>query len=605
MIPLVLDWETFYDKDYSLRKMAMWDYIRDPRFKAHGVVVKLGDDDWEWWTDQLKDRLMALPWCDIQLICHNTKFDAAINNWIYQLPAPAQYCDTLALANAVFPFKDHDLDTVAALCSIDVAAKGSRLADMKGVLHPTSEQLAALGEYAIDDGKKTEGVYNRLAPLLPDEQHQIIHLITRMYAEPQCELDIPLLENALKDAETERNKLLSSVPYTKSQLSSNDKFVEILKSLGLEIPMKDMPPSKKFPEGRTIPAVAKNDLGFIQLEQAHPEHIDLFEARKSVKSTQAISRAETMLRVAHSGNGTMPMPYNYYAAHTGRPGGTDKLNVANFKRGSDLRKSIKAPKGMRIIVADSSQIEARGNSWLAGENTLTDAFHRGEDIYSQFASDIYNRPIDRKNNPDDFLPGFVGKVCILGLGYNMGPPKFRYTLAIGAMGGPRINITLAEAQDIVYNKYRGRFTRIVDQWSIFQNMLPLMWEGTTETKYGPLTFAKNCIILPNGMTLSYPNLHHDINGDWHYAANRKIYGGKMVENAIQALAWIIVSNQALEIDKEIRVIGWTYDEIIALAPENEADAALKFMIDTMSTPKDWYSDLPLAAEGGHDVCYSK
>ena len=86
----------------------------------------------------------------------------------------------------------------------------------------------------------------------------------------------------------------------------------------------------------------------------------------------------------------------YYAAHTGRWGGDDKINLQNLpsrgKNGKKLKKSIVAPKGYTIIDADSSQIEARVLAWLASQEDLVESFSAGEDVYVKMASKIYNKP---------------------------------------------------------------------------------------------------------------------------------------------------------------------------------------------------------------------
>ena len=120
----------------------------------------------------------------------------------------------------------------------------------------------------------------------------------------------------------------------------------------------------------------------------------------------------------------MPVPLRYYAVHTGRWGGDDKLNLQNLPRKSLLKDSIIAPKGYVLIDADSSQIEARIVAWLSGQQDLVDAFERKEDVYKIMASSIYVKAQEEINKDERF----VGKTTILGCGYGMGSKKFQAQL---------------------------------------------------------------------------------------------------------------------------------------------------------------------------------
>ena len=82
-------------------------------------------------------------------------------------------------------------------------------------------------------------------------------------------------------------------------------------------------------------------------------------------------------------------------------------------------------------------------------------------------------------------------------------------------------------------------------------------------------------------------------------------GPFIVHNCVQALARCIIADQMLEISKKYRIVTMSHDEIVVVCPERQAQKCLDYMIETMSTPPDWASGLPLAAEGGFDTMYSK
>ena len=285
----------------------------------------------------------------------------------------------------------------------------------------------------------------------------------------------------------------------------------------------------------------------------------------------------------------------------------------------ELRKSIVAPPGHVIMVCDSAQIEARTLAWLAGQEDLVEAFAQEEDVYSTMASHIYGTPINKKDNPNE---RFVGKVCILGSGYGMGAPKFQTTLALGSMGPPvKLSMELCRA---TINTYRKVNYMIPLLWKEAESVLANMVAGK-EGEWGVLSYDPESIWLPNGMGLHYPELKVIWDTDknrrsgYTYLANghpKKIYGGLIVENCVQALARIIVGVQMLETQKyfnslklkkgEIaRITSMSHDEIISVVPTRLAEKIKVKQIEIMRVPPAWAEGLPLNAEAGYAVNYSK
>ena len=94
---ITVDFETYYDKDFSLRKMTTEAYIRDPRFEVIGVGVKVNNGDTEWASgteEELKRYLHTFNWANSILLAHNTLFDGAILGWRFDVH-PRVYTDTL------------------------------------------------------------------------------------------------------------------------------------------------------------------------------------------------------------------------------------------------------------------------------------------------------------------------------------------------------------------------------------------------------------------------------------------------------------------------------------------------------------------------------
>lgn len=201
--------------------------------------------------------------------------------------------------------------------------------------------------------------------------------------------------------------------------------------------------------------------------------------------------------------------------------------------------------------------------------------------------------------------------CVLGLGFQMGAPKFQITLAKGALGGPPVFFESNECYRIV-NAYRAMNHKIRDGWALCSKIIEDMAAGRTGS-HKCINWEANTIWLPNGMALKYPDLRVAVNEEngwqeWSYRSGdmrKKIYGGLLCENLVQALARIIVMHQTLKVNKKYRVVMSTHDEASALPRTRSANACIKYMEKCMRTPPDWCSDIPLNSEGGFDVNYSK
>ena len=125
-----------------------------------------------------------------------------------------------------------------------------------------------------------------------------------------------------------------------------------------------------------------------------------------------------------------------------------------------------------------------------------------------------------------------------------------------------------------------------------------------------LFFNDKKIGLPNRLSLVYRNLRYEKQGlVYDSRSSERTWGGRITENVVQALARIVITDAMLRIerDRELRasVVLTVHDEIIALAPKNNADATMARVIEHMCTAPEWAPELPLDAEGGYDERYSK
>lgn len=612
---VTIDFETYYDRDYSLSKMTTEAYVRDPRFEVIGVAIKVNGYPTDWYAGSDPGRfLRQLDYRDKAILCHNTAFDGAILSWHYGI-RPKLWLDTLSMARPL-----HNITVGGSLKALaehyGLGAKGDEVLRTLGMRRAdfSDEAMARFAEYCIKDVDLTYKLFRRLAKGFPPSELQLIDQILRMYTEPVLVLDTELLNQHLEAVVTRRQELVESLGFdtsdnAKSTLMSNDKFADYLRACGVEPPMKT---SKTT--GKPAYAFSKTDKAFTDMVEHPDERVSTaVAARLGVKSTIEESRTRSLLSVAS--RGPLPILLNYYGAHTGRLSGGDKMNLQNLPRGGALRRSLRAPDGMVLVACDSSQIEARMVAWLAGQKDLVQLFADKRDVYCEFASVVYGRTITKA----DKLERFVGKTCVLGLGYGMGAAKFRDSLALG-LGGIKVNISEDEAKRIV-RIYRDRNHRIAALWYNCNTALSHMMDGM-DFEIAPavlpsLVAGKDGIRLPNDLFIRYPALQALSEG-YGYANDvrqfrealkakvlgdkmrpdqlTRIYGGKVVENIVQALARIVVTDQLVEIGKRYKVVLQVHDEVVIMCSEDEAEEAKTFVQGVMSTPPAWAVGLPVACE---------
>ena len=603
---ITIDFETYYDRDFSLTKLTTEEYIRSDRFEVIGVSVKVNNEGTEWASgthEQIRQWLQeSFRWSDSLVLAHNTLFDGAILNWRFGIN-PRAWLDTLCMGRAI-----HGVEVGGSLKALaeryGLGEKGTEVLNAlgKGRLDFSEAELARYGDYCINDVELTYKLFSRLARKFPKQELKIIDTTLRMFIEPRLELDPTLLASHLEQIKIIKGDLLSASGVDKSDLMSSDKFAELLRGLGVTPPTKISPTTNK-----PTYAFSKTDQEFLALAD-HPDGRvqTLVAARLGNKSTLEETRTQRFIDIAS--RGSLPVPIRYYAAHTGRFGGDDKINLQNLPiRGANanqLKKAIVAPKGYTIIDADSSQIEARVLAWLAGQDDLVTAFANREDVYKKMASTIYGiaeSDVDKSQR-------FVGKTTILGAGYGMGALKFQVQLK--NMG---VEVELDEAKRII-DIYRRTNNSIVALWRQAQVMLTKLSQGDTAPlgRAGVLEVVPedSAIKLPSGLLMRYDDLQFEQDDkkgiQFHYRTRRgrtKIYGGKVIENVCQGIARRIIAEQMLRIAKKYKVVLTVHDAIAVCVRDVEADEAQAYVEKCMRWVPAWAEGLPVDCESGAGKSY--
>ncbi len=598
---VTLDFETYFDTKVSLTKLTTMDYVRHEKFKVWGVGIKIDHEETEWFgEDEAEAAIRDIDWSTVTLVCHNTPFDGYILTRHYGV-IPNFYVDTAAMARALAPGQSARLKDCAIREFPDDQSmrKGEELTDAKGIYDLDPETEEALAGYCIQDVDLTYALYQRMVEQMPMSELELIDLTCRMFCEPKLIVDREALITFRDETIAASEALIDAAGVCRKVLSSNQQFAEHIYSMGL------VPPTKVSPTtGKDIPALGKNDKAFTQMQNMYPQFKHIWDARKAVKSRINETRAQRFIDATHD-DGTISVPLRYYAAHTGRFGGTEKINMQNMPRKSPLRLALCSPKDHFVYVADLSNIEARMLAWLADEHDLLNQFRDGEDIYSNLASVIYDRPINKDDDPTE---RFVGKTAVLGLGYGMGAPKFQATLEAGAMG-PSMKFSTDEAYNVV-NTYRTSYSGVPLLWKKLELKLANTINPNYDETWHGLRFYQNKIYLPNGLALHYNNLRFE-GGKLTYDSRmtETTWGGRITENVVQALSRIIVTDAMLAIQSDESLGGdvvlTVHDEIVFISNSINADVTMQKIIDHMCTPPSWALDIPLDAEGGYDTKYSK
>jgi DNA polymerase I-like protein with 3'-5' exonuclease and polymerase domains len=602
---ITIDFETYYDPAFSLSKMTTEEYIRDPRFEVIGVAVKVGTAPAQWFSGTkraTKKFLDQFDWDDAIALAHNAVFDMSILNWHFDI-RPKRIADTLSMARAL-----HGNETGVSLKALaefyGIGEKGTEVVAAIGMRRVdfSAYSLERYGAYCINDCDLTLKLFECMAAKFPVLEQRLVDLTIRMFTEPLLRLDRAVLEDHIAKVQATKAELMSKLNYEKADLMSNSKLASLLEFHGVEIPMKESPAT-----GRATYAFAKSDEAFKELlEHENPQVQAIVAARLGVKSTLEETRTQRFIDISH--RGTLPIPLRYYAAHTGRWGGDDKVNMQNLPRKSPLKGAIQPPVGYMMVDCDSSQIEARTLAWLAGQDDLVAAFDKGEDVYKIMASRIYNKPIADITDAERF----VGKTTILGAGYGMGADKFKAQLKTFGVDMPS-----AQCKYII-DVYRQTYPKIPELWTEGKDAINAMLRHATAPlgKEGVVTVNALGIRLPNGLYLKYPNLRiaTGSKGKTEYVYDQRkgratipnrLYGGKLIENVCQALARIVIGEQMLMVARRYRPVMTVHDAIAIVAPEAEIEEAQAYVEQCMQTRPKWAPELPLACEAGNGFSYGE
>ena len=595
-------------------------------------------------TKDLSTFFASIDWSRTAVLAHNAQFDVSILCWRYG-HRPAFIFDTLSMARALRGVEVGNSLAKLANEILVLPEKGRAVTFSTNGLSDELDLLRLrknLAAYCKHDVFLCEEIFQRLIPGYPAKELRLIDMTLKMYTNAMLVLDREMLIKALSEEGEKREGLLKKLGVEETALASNDKFAQVLVAMGVTPPTKV---SKTT--GKEAFAFAKNDALFQTLLNGEREDVALLcEARLRVKSTTERTRAQRFLDI--SGRGALPVPLSYYGAATGRwtAAKGSAINMQNLKRGSFLRKAIMAPVGNQLVVGDLSQIEPRVLAWFADYEDMLDIFRSGSDAYAAFGAQMFNIPgLSKESHPDLRQSA---KSALLGAGYGLGWASFAAQLLVGFLGAPPIRYDKAFAKKLgvtpeyierfvgwednvkklqeiphtcterellihcvaakkIIDIYRSTAHPVVSFWDMCSRLLEKSLYGGDEVVYKCVTFRKEEILLPSGMTLKYPNLRRLVDtktkqSNWVYGEEgvkpTKLYAGKITNNIVQGTARVVMTDGMLRVAKRYPVVGTVHDELLCVVPDAEVAEATDWVLQQMIAVPTYMPGIPLNSEVG-------
>ena len=589
---VVIDFETYWDsKTYTLSKMGPIEYVRNEKFTPQLCAFTLSNgsccvDCSVVEHERLRTTFENLDTHDVAWCGHNMHgFDSLILSEFFDFH-PQKIYDTIAMMRWT-GLSRVCRESHAALTEFlgnGNKAAGTVVSDHKQWPDDfTPEERAFFIQYCKDDAGQCYQNAQAMLPYMTPDALRFMSITARMATEPSFVLDEDLLLEYLSDldaaADKARQELMAMFSFQTNAdmlaaLRSADKFADMLRSLGVEPPLKESAAKTKTKReklqlaadaGRPgaaeelenmqpvmTYAFSKTDVDFV-LMQDHPDPrvALLVRTRLQLNSSIDRSRAETLLKFARM-HKPLPIMLGAWLAHTGRYSAgasadagtkTDKLQFQNLSKRDPskrkLRQAIKVPKGKVVVACDSSQIEARGLAFVANEVGLLTQFREGRDPYSELAETIFGVPWQdikagaKAGDKKMKMYRNTGKSCVLSCGYSVGHHKYSNTLL-------RQGIHLHEDLDrhhelarYAHGIYRAAHPNIVAFWKTAENVLEAMLRGESGTFGGPNNDIYTFGIMPvgprtdlcvpsvrfsSGYILRYPGMRAERNdrGKWQF-----------------------------------------------------------------------------------------
>ena len=493
------------------------------------------------------------------------------------------------------------------------------------------EEWKTFKEYCIRDVEVERDVRKKLERFKTIDAEKKLYALDQKINDRGVLIDLKMAENAIA-IDLEQTERLTRVYQETTGLDNPNSLVDLKKYI-------------KDKTGGEVNSITKGNMDSLQKKFInYPDVITALEVRQALSKT-SISKYKKMIEVACS-DGRARGLLQFYGAGTGRWAGrliqvqnlpqnhiSDLDTARDMVKNGDLellemmydnpsdilsqciRPTIVPSPGKKFIVSDFSAIEARVIAWLAGERWRLDVFNSHGKIYEASASQMFNVPLEQIDKGSDLRQ--KGKVAELALGYQGSVG------ALKSMGALKMGLTEEELKPLV-DTWRSSNPKIVQFWYDTENKVKeaIANRSTVQINKYIKAFYKSGILfieLPSGRRLAYPKprlIDHDI-----FEGMKKIvfegmnstsrqwgwidtYGGKLVENIVQATARDCLAYSMLQLDKAgYEIVMHVHDEVVIEIDKSRDE--LKNVTDIMGQEIPWAPGLPLRADGYECSYYQK
>tara|TARA_R100000655_G_scaffold27935_1_gene56779 strand:- start:3943 stop:5703 length:1761 start_codon:yes stop_codon:yes gene_type:complete len=573
-----LDFETYYDKECSIKTLGPLGYFSHPSFDAYMVSV-VGDDGTEF-VGHPKDFDWFLLGGN-RVLSHNASFDETL--YLYGVKE--------GLWDSTNYAEWHCTADLCAFCDLPRSLKGASqvLFDLEISKETRNLMLGKRWEsmdesfrkdvldYALKDSQLCLDIWKKLESKWPQFERDISR-VNRNIVQRGIPIDTQLLKKQKESIAELRFETENKIPWIQeSPILSRKAFNEECRKNNIK------PPAS---------LALSSDEANIWIDKNTEEY-------PWVASVRDYRRINALKRKLDSFDyATMP-DCRYYGglmymgAHTGRFSGSGgNLNLQNLPRGEifgvNLRSLIAPSEGSKLIVADLSQIEVRTLCWLANDWESLEEIKNSDDIYEAFAIRFGKWRKDqgplKDNNPK--LRHMV-KQMVLGCGYGASANKFAIIS----------NMSVEEATKAV-GLYRLKMNKVCGLWNRLQRKMHVAYSTNREFK----------LELPSGRYINYGKIKTVLQNGRRtfiatiYKGSKKVpvrlWGGLLAENYSQALAREVFSDILLRIENNnMETIFHVHDEVIVEATKDKSKQTLDDVLNIMKQAPSWISDLPLDAEG--------
>jgi DNA polymerase I-like protein with 3'-5' exonuclease and polymerase domains len=594
MRTIAIDFEAYYDQDICLARWGSVNFLNHPDGDIY-LMAAAGDDGLRW-----TGRPENFDWSlvkNARVVAHNASFDAAIFKVRPQLPRPREINCTAALSawngsgRSLLVASNNLLGLKISKAPRD-AMKGR---SWEGI---SESEQNALAQYCLSDAERCLELWQRYSPQWPTNEQRLSELTIEMGLRG-IYVDRAKLETSIIQAGSLLEVYSKELPWG-APILSNKKCAAHCRSLGLWVPKSF---DKKSPERA-------------RWEQEYSDHA-FVRALSDCRTAHGLKAKLEAMQRRIMPDRRLNFDLKYGGAHTMRWAGGGGLNMQNLQKkpwqGIYLRSLLIPEPGKKFIVCDLSQIEPRILAWMVGDEALLNLLRQGFGVYEAMALSwgLWNGAAGTLKKSDPTLYEFM-KSMTLGCGYGMGAEKFRAKCEeVGIEMSPeeaRARITL----------FRDRNPLVVRKWHEFDRELQRHLRQREATLY-----------LPSGRDLHYLSLRRrrkpptmevdpvtgkvtihpgkdeivaDVYGETG-AETISLWGGVLVENAVQSLARDVFAAGLLRLDKAgVKVVLHAHDEAVC---EVEPGVTTKDIERLLTVPPSWAKKLPLGAEAKEVTHYVK